>query len=182
MSTEAIVVKSHVSRDLLQNAALDLPARTTEEAELGTSGQGGAQGGGDPRSVAPGMQATPEGTPQASPSERKARRLRRGGFDVAFKAMGIDEHRAVYVADERTIYINTDHPQVTSARGSAPTDDPTFRRLAFEVAFTEYAIAITSELGNRGEYSDWSDPIFDVRETINRLARKSAHLYRDATN
>jgi hypothetical protein len=50
-------------------------------------------------------------------------------------------------------------------------------RLAYEVAFTEYAIAISSELGNRGEYSEWSDAIFDVRDAVNRLARKGARLY-----
>jgi hypothetical protein len=66
---------------------------------------------------------------------------------------------------------------VSAARGAASVEDPTFRRLAYEVAFTEYAIAISYELGNRGEYSEWSDPIFDIRETVNRLARKGARLY-----
>ena len=49
--------------------------------------------------------------------------------------------------------------------------------LSVEVAFTEYAIAISSELGKRGEYSDWTDPIYEVRETVNRLGRKGARLY-----
>jgi hypothetical protein len=91
--------------------------------------------------------------------------------------MGQDEHRAIYQADERTIYINLEHPQLTAARGNGSTEDPTFRRLAYEVAFTEYAIALSSELGKRGEYSDWMDPIYEVRDTVNRLARKGARLY-----
>jgi hypothetical protein len=70
-----------------------------------------------------------------------------------------------------------DHPQLAAAKGTADTEDPTFRRLAYEVAFTEYAIAVSSELGRTGEYSDWSDPIYEVRQTINRLARKGSHLY-----
>jgi hypothetical protein len=91
--------------------------------------------------------------------------------------MGSEDDRARYFRDERTIRINTDHPQLLAAKGAGSIEDPTFRRLAYEVAFTEYAIAISSELGERGEYSDWSDPIFEVRATVNRLARKGARLY-----
>lgn len=52
-----------------------------------------------------------------------------------------------------------------------------FRKLAYEVAFTEYAIALSSELAQRGEYLDPSDPIYEIRETVNRLARRGASLY-----
>jgi hypothetical protein len=52
-----------------------------------------------------------------------------------------------------------------------------FRRLAYEVAFSEYAIALASELVNHGEYIDPSDPIVDIRETLNRVARQAAALY-----
>ncbi len=65
--------------------------------------------------------------------------------------------------------------QLSAAKGAANTDDPTFCRLASEVAFTEYARS--SELGRRGEYSDWIDPIYEIRQTVNRLARKGSHLY-----
>jgi hypothetical protein len=47
----------------------------------------------------------------------------------------------------------------------------------YEIAFTEYAIALASELARHGEYIEPTDPIFEIRETINRLARKAAHLY-----
>ena len=62
--------------------------------------------------------------------------------------MGLEADRAMYREDERKIYINLDHPQLVSAKGSSSTEDPTFRRLAYEVAFTEYAIAISYELVN----------------------------------
>jgi hypothetical protein len=52
-----------------------------------------------------------------------------------------------------------------------------FRRLAYEIAFTEYAIALAVELDAQGHYIDPSDPIFDIRETLNRVARKAASLY-----
>jgi len=53
-----------------------------------------------------------------------------------------------------------------------------FRRLAYEVAFTEYAIALAHELALRDEYMDFLDPIQDVRETIDRISRRAASLYR----
>jgi hypothetical protein len=52
-------------------------------------------------------------------------------------------------------------------------------RLAYEVAFSEYAIALSAELNDNDEYTDTSDPIVDIRETINRIARKAASLYSD---
>jgi hypothetical protein len=96
---------------------------------------------------------------------------------VEFKAVGFDSPRAQYVPDERTIYINLEHPQLAAAKGLRPIDDPVFRRLAYEVAFSEYAIALAQELARRDEYLDPTDPIFDIRDTINRVARKGAALY-----
>jgi len=62
--------------------------------------------------------------------------------------------------------------------GSIETvEDAVFRRLAYEVAFAEYAVALASELASRDEYLDPSDPIVDIRDTLNRLARKAARLY-----
>ena len=91
--------------------------------------------------------------------------------------MGESSHRAEYRSDERTIYINLEHPQVAAARGHGSVEDPIFRRLAYEVAFSEYAIALAQELAKRDEYRDPTDPIFDIRETLNRVARKGASLY-----
>lgn len=105
------------------------------------------------------------------------RRKPAGGFQVQFRDMGETSHRAEYRSDERTIYINLEHPQVAAARGLGPVEDPIFRRLAYEVAFSEYAIALAQELARRDEYRDPTDPIFDIRETLNRVARKGANLY-----
>ena len=101
----------------------------------------------------------------------------RGGFAVKFADMGPDEFRAKYQRDERTIYINLDHPQFVAARALGSLEEPTFRRLSYEVAFAEYAIALSTELAARDEYLDPSDPIVDIRETLNRVARKGAALY-----
>ena len=91
--------------------------------------------------------------------------------------MGAEFPRALYAREDRTIYVNLEHPQLVAALGVGDIDDPVFRRLAYEVAFSEYAIALASELEGRGHYIDPSEPIFDIRETLNRLARKAALLY-----
>ena len=75
------------------------------------------------------------------------------------------------------IYVNLDHLQIRAALGGGDVHDPMFRRLAYEVAFSEYAIALASELAANDEYIDATDPIFDIRETINRMARRAAPLY-----
>lgn len=96
---------------------------------------------------------------------------------MKFDNLGAEAHRAKYIRDERTIYINLEHAQLAAARGGRTVHDPVFRRLAYEVAFSEYAIALASELAARDEYIDPSDPIFDIRETLNRVARRGASLY-----
>lgn len=106
------------------------------------------------------------------PSKRK-----RGGFHIEFNNSGVETARAKYDSDLRTIFINLDHPQIASAKQGRTPEDPIFRRLSYEVAFTEYAIALSSELNNHGEYIDPSDPIYDIRESINRVARDAAELY-----
>ncbi len=128
-------------------------------------------------------QHRPHFVPGAAESELRATPARtdptkpHGGFSVEFKAMGEREFRASYAHHERTIYVNLDHPQLAAAKGTGSVEDPVFRRLAYEVAFSEYAVALASELAARGEYIDPSDPIVDIRQTLNRLSRASAKLY-----
>jgi hypothetical protein len=147
----------------------------------GSDGDGIRSGGLEPRNLMP--QVAPAGA-ESSKQGRAAggigeRRKPSGGFQVSFNWMGLESHRAQYVRDERTIYINLDHPQLAAAKGTRPVDDPVFRRLAYEVAFSEYAVALASELAARDEYLDPSDPIVDIRETLNRIARRGARLYSD---
>jgi len=147
----------------------------------GSAGATGGLGGdaGEPRNLLPELKADASGEEKGKPAGGKGKTPRtRGGFDVRFKEMGPDEHRAMYRAEDRTIYINLEHPQVKTALGSGSSDDPIFRRLAYEVAFAEYAIALTMEFAQLdGYYLDPEDPIVDIRNHLNRLARKGAHLY-----
>lgn len=105
------------------------------------------------------------------------RKRPRGGFSVEFRDMGQDMPRASYVSAERTIYVNLDHPQILAAKGTGDIDDPVFRRLAYEVAFSEYAIALAIEMDNNGEFIEPSDAMVEIRETLNRMARRAAALY-----
>jgi hypothetical protein len=104
-------------------------------------------------------------------------RRSKGGFQVKFKPMGAEFQRADYFAPERTIYINLDHPQIKAARGLGTIEDPTFKRLSYEVAFSEYSIALAQEMVAHGEFYDLTDPIVEIRDTLNRIARKGALLY-----
>jgi histidine kinase/DNA gyrase B/HSP90-like ATPase len=148
----------------------------SEVGACGARDEGGG-GGGVPRELLPLVEAG-GAEPRASRSAGSQQlRSSRGGFRVEFKSMGAEERRAAYITQERTIYVNLDHPQVVMARGGGSIEDVSFRRLVYEIAFTEYAIALASELALHGEYIEPTDPIFEIRETINRLARKSAPLY-----
>jgi hypothetical protein len=156
----------------------EVPAEVTSPA--GGAGADGTDGGdgAEPRILMPEVQPAPAGEKRGRHASGQTPRPKsRAGFNVEFQAMGTDERRATYAPDERTIYINLEHPQLVAAQGDAGVEEPTFRRLTYEVAFTEYAIALSSELAQRGEYLDPSDPIYEIRDTVNRLARRGASLY-----
>jgi hypothetical protein len=157
----------------------ELPAEII--APNGDPGSEGGErtGGEEPRTLEPlVLPSSPEAKRQARPTGGKnGRAASRGGFQVDFKPMGAEESRALYVREERTIYVNLDHPQLVAAKGSSTLENPMFLRLAYEVAFSEYAIALAHELNRNNEYIDTSDPIVSIRETINRIARKAAELY-----
>lgn len=149
-------------------------------APTGATGHGDGKGGSgtEPPNLGPQVvPGLPDAEKKGGPAGGAHSKSPRGGFSVRFGNMGSESHRAKYVRDERTIYVNLDHPQLSTARGSGSVEDMTFKRLAYEVAFSEYAVALASELAGRGEYLDPSDAIVDIRETLNRVARRSAALY-----
>lgn len=152
----------------------DIVAPTGEPGSEG----GERTGGEEPRTLGPEVApGSPEAKKRGRPAGGKGgRSATRGGFGVDFRQLGPDEHRAKFERAERMIYINTDHPQLVAAKGSHSVEDPVFMRLAYEVAFSEYAIALARELG-QFEFMEISDVLFDVRDTLNRITRKAAHLY-----
>ena len=154
------------------------PAKiTSPDGDPGAYGQDGT-GGEEPRKLRPQVEPDASGKQLGKPSGGKeGERMARGGFRVEFRPMGKEENRALYVPEERAIYINLDHPQLATAKGENSPEDPTFLRLVYEVAFSEYAIALAQELNINNHFIDTSDPIVEIRTTINRIARKAAHIY-----
>lgn len=152
----------------------------TETSATGDVGSTGGMGSsnGPPRRLNPIVEPDEQGESAGHyEGEQEQKPRSRGGFQIEFDNQDEVSARATYQAEKRTIYINLDHPQIAAAKQGRSAEDSTFRRLAYEVAFSEYAMALASELDNRGEYLDPSDPIVDIRETINRIAREAAPLY-----
>jgi hypothetical protein len=110
-------------------------------------------------------------------SGTNSRRRPSGGFRVEFKEMGEGFDRALYIEAEQAIHINLEHPQIAAAKGNYSIEDPSFKRLAYEVAFSEYAIAIAQLKIKSGDCFDLTDPIVEIREALNRITRKAASLY-----
>ena len=154
---------------------------STEVAPVG--GVGGGSGtqavGPEPANSGPALEQAADGEKSAGTRTRDpSRRARGGGFNVDFRPMGPEEARAKYESNERTIIVNLEHPQITAALSVGGIEDPAFRRLAYEVAFSEYAIGLAVELARSGYFIDMRQPITEIRDTMNRLATKAAALYR----
>jgi hypothetical protein len=104
-----------------------------------------------------------------------------GGFSVAFEKIGPNEKRAKYDRDNRTIYINLEHPRITvevaNSKTRSPVDDPNFLRMAYEIAFTEYAIVLAQELSNAQYYFDPQDALVELRQTLDDLSKSFASVW-----
>jgi hypothetical protein len=157
----------------------NIPAAIVDGNDLG-HGDGVGGGGGEPPKAGPIVEPKEDGDPVGAPSGGTGERKRsRGGFSVEFEHLGATDYRAKYVSERRAIYINLDHDQVKAALGQREVTDPIFRRLAYEVALTEYAFALAAELDARQWFSDTGDALFEIRDTIDRVAKLAAALYVD---
>ena len=122
------------------------------------------------------LEADSDGADEAGRRKMDAKKKSRGGgFSVEFREMGEHEPRAKYEASERSILVNVEHPQLAAALKVGGIEDVAFRRLAYEVAFAEYSIALSFEMANDGHFMDPQDAITAVREGINRMASLAAN-------
>jgi hypothetical protein len=106
------------------------------------------------------------------------RRRPQGGFRVEYKALGVDEDRSVYDSTTLTIFINLEHPLVAAALGDGSVEDPAFRRLSYEIAFSEYAMGLGYELSKQDASMPPDDLLYEVRSTLNRISTAAVALYR----
>lgn len=119
-----------------------------------------------------------EGADDIQPLEEgKKDRRKRGGISVEFGNLGEDEERSHYDTERKVILINLDHPMVDAAKGAGGIEDPSFRRLAYEIAFTQYALAIAREVYERDPAITADDALFEVRDALRRVTAKAASLY-----
>ena len=122
----------------------------------------------------------PEGSSSVDPAggQKETRRRPSGGFRVLYKPLGKTEERSRYDSLSLTIFINLDHPVVAAALNDGRVEDPTFRRLSYEIAFSEYAMGLGYELVKGDPQIPADDLLYEVRSTLNRVALAAAALYR----
>lgn len=156
----------------------EILSETGEEGRVPNHGPGPIGPDGPPPDLAPELKENKEGKVGATKKKKSKEKPKpKGGFTVDFLPMGENEARAKYENEQRCIYINLDHPQLKAASEFSGIESPTFQRLAYEIAFAEYAIALAREMADSDWFADIADPIFEIRETLNRLSRIAAHLY-----
>jgi hypothetical protein len=156
---------------------LDEPGEIEIETPSPDGGMG--KGGGRPAPLIPKVGRTAEeGEAVVSPAGGKGQRKRpRGGFSVDFRNLGEDEDRSMYDSNSMTIIINKDHPVVAAALKRDGIESISFRRLSYEIAFSEYAIALSYEMVNRDPAMPADDVLYDIRATLKRVTRAAAPLY-----
>ena len=150
----------------------DLEAETSAHSE-----RGGGKGRPAPDVPKVGT-PSPEGQSVVSPAGGTGQRPRpRGGFSVEYLPKGASEDRSIYDAPRMTIIINTDHPVVAAALSRDGIESISFRRLSYEIAFSEYAIALSYEMVSRDPAMPADDVLYDIRATLRRITRAAAPLY-----
>jgi Histidine kinase-, DNA gyrase B-, and HSP90-like ATPase len=105
------------------------------------------------------------------------RRRARGGFEVRYDRLGLEEQRSKYDRTSLAILINLDHAAVANALKATGSEDPIFRRLSYEIAFSEYAMALGYELARQDPDMPADDLLYEVRATLNRVSKAAASLY-----
>lgn len=136
----------------------------------GGTNLGGSAGTPDPAGVDPLSATNKAGKAKPAPAQ--------GGFAVEYRPLGVDEERSRYDHESMTILINPDHPVLAAALEKGGVNDVAFRRLSYEIAFSEYAIAMGYEKAIEDPEMPADDLLYEVRSTLNRIARAAANLYR----
>jgi hypothetical protein len=151
-----------------------------ERSTRGSDGQG-SSGRESPNVAAKGKQSA-TGTSTVDPAGGHGKRPRsRGGFGVDYRNLnlGRTEERSRYDSPTLTILINLDHPVVDAALGEGRLEDAGFRRLSYEIAFSEYAMGLGYEILKQDPAISPDDLMYEVRSTLNRVAALAAPLYRN---
>jgi hypothetical protein len=96
--------------------------------------------------------------------------------------LGAEQDRSVYDEASKVILINLDHPMVEAALGLGAVEDVAFRRLSYEIAFGQYALAVSQEFLKRDPDLTADDVLYEVRDTMRRITRRATTLYQAAAS
>lgn len=158
-----------------------MPGSLLDEGGGGSLDVGGVAGRPDPDIRHEGLPDS-AGTRSVDPAggAGSSRKRPRGGFKVDFDNLGDSIGRSAYDRIKLAIIINKDHPAVRNAlqSGGGSVESPEFRRLAHEIAFAEYAIAVGSEIADRDPQIPAEDLIFEIHSTLDRITTTAASVYR----
>ena len=113
------------------------------------------------------------GSPKEMEQTDSQRKVKRGVFSVSYIEGSPEDKRSEYKKDERTIYINLNHPQIVAAKNNASgiLDSKEFKELTYEIAVVEYALAVQYERAEN-EDLDTFDALFEVGSIVDRVTRK----------
>ncbi len=108
----------------------------------------------------------------------------RGGlveFEIRYARLGAKSARAQYDAETGVITLNRDHPQLRAAEREAGLESSTYKMLCFDIAFTEYALAVTEHLSRQA--AAYRKPLAAnalVQQILDRLGRRAAEYLEDS--
>lgn len=161
-----------------------LPGEGTEPTDFVESGQPHGDGkrgtsppgDGDTERPGPGLKPGKGQGQSAALQQDGTRKRSRGVFGIEFAHQTAAERRSKYDRETRTIYINLDHPQVSSVLGQSDrgVDSPFFLQLVFDIAVVEYAQALQFERLASGEEFDAGEAVYSIGDIIDRLSRRGA--------
>ncbi len=122
-----------------------------------------------------------DGNSKLSPAggDSKAKRRPSGGFRVEYRNMGVETKRSKYDQNERTILINLDHPLISAAKNLwSDSNLDAFEKLTYEIAFSEYALAIVNEMMRIDEGLSAGEGIYEIRDRLDKVSRLAVSLYK----
>jgi hypothetical protein len=93
-----------------------------------------------------------------------------GAFRVAFRHVGASSPRGFYVAEERGIVLNLDHPEAAASLANGGTTSPFFAHYCMRTVLEEFTLVMVAELG----YPDAPEIAREIRERSDRYSRTFA--------
>jgi len=93
-------------------------------------------------------------------------------FKVQFANHGEKGERAKFVEDQMTVFINIDHPYLKDiSQKKSDVGEDFYQKFAFEIAFQEYAMALSRSLYAKKFYGDDTERYLqETREIMNKLS------------